>query len=490
RSMPVEYYCFFTTLPRTGWKLLLSITYAEYQRSINFLLDTTLLAGIVMVLLVLVVVGWLTMVLVHRTERARLAAEESICIKNNFLANMSHEIRTPMNGIIGLAHLLSKTSLTPQQADYLRKIQFSSNTLLRLISDILDISKIEAHKLEMERVYFRLNDVLAYVYNNLADQAESKGLHWECVSAPDVPTIICSDPYRLGQILLNLASNGLKFTANGSVTIKVEAKIFDDVAAPFNAAIPYYVLSFIVKDTGIGINEEGIQRLFRPFSQADTSTTRKFGGTGLGLIISKNLAQMLDGDITVSSEVGWGSTFTCTIVCEGRRSSAGLESVLCIDSSPSDAFQDILPAQNLAVNTEGKAAAVEKSAPCQILVAEDNEINQLIIVELLKAYTTAVTVVGTGSAAVQFAQSGAFDIILMDIQMPEMDGITATQEIRALGLQMPIIAMTAHAMAGDQEKSLAAGMNAHVTKPISPTVLENTLRKYCPQIFSGEHDAI
>lgn len=470
----------FTTLPRTGWKLLLSLTYAEYMRPITLLRNTTLLAGIAMMLLVMLGVGWLTILLIRRMERARIAARESIRAKDNFLANMSHEIRTPMNGIIGLTHLMGKTSLTPQQADYLTKIQFSSNSLLRLISDILDISKIEAHKLEVECIYFRLNDVLTHMQNNLLDQAALRGLLLECHVAPDVPPLIRSDPYRLGQILLNIVGNGLKFTSSGGVRVAVTASPSPARAEQPDNGAANYTLSFAVTDTGIGMTTEEMQRLFQPFSQADTSTTRKFGGTGLGLVICKHLAEMLGGTVTMTSVPAQGSTCTCTIACEGRLSEDGLDPALLSSLNPT-----AMPTAADTVDT----APLPPQAHCNVLVAEDNEINQQIARELLENMGACVDIADSGLTAIELVVKKHFDIIFMDIQMPEMDGITATQKIRAMGLCVPIVAMTAHAMAGDRNKSLAAGMNDHITKPINPEILREIFYNYCPRRVNGGHHA-
>ncbi len=386
---------------------------------------------------------------------ARDAAEESARSKSEFLANMSHEIRTPMNAILGMLHLIGHDptgTLTAKQADYLGKTEQSAKTLLRIINDILDFSKIEAGKLEMENVRFSIDDVLKQMRDMFGQSIQDKGLTFDIRTPQQLPAPLVGDPLRLAQVLLNLISNSIKFTEKGGIVLSVAetARIDNRVT-----------LQFSVKDTGIGMDEEEVKRLFNPFTQADTSTTRKYGGTGLGLAISKKLVNMMHGDIWCTSKPGEGSEFSLTAEFE----------------LPGGAAQDALPeiSDDLGGDMGG---APSNTRP--ILLAEDNEINQIIAQELLSLKGYRVDIANNGREAIDMLEKGDYALVLMDIQMPVMDGITAATEIRKLEQydSLPIIAMTAHAMSGDYEKSIAAGMNDHVTKPIQPEVLYATLKKW------------
>ncbi|MGD9203630.1 MAG: response regulator [Desulfobacterales bacterium] len=537
-------------------------------------------------------------------DEARNEAEDATKAKSEFLANMSHEIRTPMNAIIGMAHLALKTDLTPKQYDYLKKVDISAKSLLGIINDILDFSKIEAGKLDMESVDFQLEDTLDNISTLVGIKTQEKGLELLFKTDSSVPTALVGDPLRLGQILINLSNNAVKFTDSGEIVISTELVKKDGDQT---------TLKFSVQDTGIGMTAEQAAKLFQPFMQADSSTTRKYGGTGLGLTISKRLAEMMGGEIWVESEQGQGSTFSFTanfglgkekakkifspskdlrgmkalvvddnatsreilkdllesftfevtvaasgpegiaalesadknkpfelvlmdwkmpgmdgidaskriknhrrlskipaivmVTAYGREEvmqqaeAVGLEGFLLKPVSPSmlfdatmQAFGEAVPEiSRVAQRKEQEAEALENIQGARVLLVEDNEINQQVAKEILEGAGLNIILANNGQEAVNAVKENKYDAVLMDVQMPVMDGYTATRKIReweggmrpAEGRRgnegndpIPIIAMTAHAMAGDEDKSLQAGMNGHVTKPIDPDQLFAALQKW------------
>ncbi len=379
---------------------------------------------------------------------ARDAAEKSAKVKGEFLANMSHEIRTPMNGILGLLHILSRTKLLEQQKFYVDKILYSAESLLRIINDILDFSKIEAGKLEMEYVPFSLDELQDELRTLFAHKFLEKNIQGEIFSENILDTKLVGDPLRLKQVLLNLIGNAVKFTENGRVCVSIE-----NISYEGPHRICYH---FLVEDTGIGLSDEQASRLFEAFTQADTSTTRKYGGTGLGLAISKRIVEMMQGTIWVESEEGKGARFQFTAVFDLDMSHIAQE-----ESFDLDAFIE----------------APKFITSGHILLVEDNEINQLIATELITSQGHTVDVANNGQEAVDMINSCHYDMVFMDIQMPVMDGLTATRTIRAMErfAKLPIIAMSAHAMSGDKEISLSHGMNDHLSKPISPELLYNSI---------------
>lgn len=385
---------------------------------------------------------------------AKDAAEAANQSKSLFLAKMSHEIRTPINGILGLAYLLSRNPRDKKEAEQLDKIRLSGQHLLSIINDILDVSKIEAGKLVLEIRNFATAELLASVQAVMESNIHNKGLAFR-IDCASLPEYLLGDQSRLTQILVNYLGNAVKFTERGSITLMGE------IVEQTDADV---LLRFTVVDTGIGLTAEQQARLFMAFEQADNSITRNYGGTGLGLVICKRLAEKMGGDVGVTSQPGVGSQFSVT---------------LRLGRGHKDLTQAIQAAKNL---TESELR--QNFGGVRVLLAEDNPINQEVALGILQGVGLSADLAVNGQEAVEMATAGNYALILMDMQMPELDGLQATQRIRASGLRLPIIAMTANAFSDDRQRCMAAGMDDFVAKPVVPAHLFSTLLRWIPAHLS------
>jgi len=380
-----------------------------------------------------------------RISELKVKAEETAKLKSEFLANMSHEIRTPMNGIVGMCYLTLQTNLTKKQRNYIEKIENSSKTLLSIINDILDLSKIESGKLIIDKIDFDLTKMISSSIDLIKFKVKEKGLRIKIKYSPNIPKRLYGDSLRISQILTNLLSNAVKFTQEGEITI-------------FVRQIKKDRFQFEVKDTGIGLTPQTQQKLFKAFAQADGSTTRNYGGTGLGLAISKQLVELMNGKIWVESEFGKGSRFIFEL--ELKEAKPNKTNII---------------RKNRYINIKQNIKNIVSS---KIMLVDDNKINQEIIMGLLEHSKIELDIASNGKEAVEMFEPNKYALILMDIQMPIMDGYEATKIIREIDEHIPIIALTANAMKEDIKKTALYGMNSHINKPIDVNKLFNTLLKY------------